>query len=129
MNVSFPYIDDGLRALAKNCENLVSLNIEGCLNVTDHGASYLSKYCSQMRSINVSYCYQLTDKSLERLLQNCPLVELESKGLDDIWRDDTFDFDTKLQNLGQLNLQGCTGVMSDNLSQIIKCFPTIFYVP
>merc|ERR1712020_417528 len=102
---NFLNLDDGLRTLAKNCENLVSLNIERCHNVTDHGASYLSKYCSRVRSLNVSYCNQLTDKSLEKIMQNCPLVELESKGLDDIWRDDTFDFHTKLQNLRRLNLQ------------------------
>ncbi|XP_076362662.1 protein AMN1 homolog isoform X2 [Tachypleus tridentatus] len=57
----------GLSEVFKSCTHLHSVEIRGCVSVTDEAIEHLAKYCSKLSILNIRDCTGLTDKSLKAL--------------------------------------------------------------
>jgi len=80
-----------LRDVINGVDNLESLNLSGCFNVTDVGLGHaFVKDLAQLTSLNLSLCKQITDSSLGRIAQS-------------------------VRNLDTLNLGGCSNITSSGL--------------
>jgi hypothetical protein len=53
----------GIKALAKSCANLRSVNVSSCFELTD-GALRALATCHQLRAVNACGCERITDKGL-----------------------------------------------------------------
>ncbi|XP_037492230.1 F-box/LRR-repeat protein 20 [Jatropha curcas] len=57
LQVQGPAIDDeALAIIAKRCQRLSHLNLEGCLNVTAKGVKEVVQNCTRLREINLKWC-------------------------------------------------------------------------
>jgi hypothetical protein len=63
--------DAAVKALAKCCSELVSVNLSGCEKLNDGALIALSTKCPALTDVNISYCSRLTSKSTLALVKNC----------------------------------------------------------
>ncbi|XP_050231958.1 uncharacterized protein LOC126680803 [Mercurialis annua] len=48
--------DDSLAVIAKRCQMLMHLDLEGCLNVTAKGVNEVVQKCTRLRELNLKWC-------------------------------------------------------------------------
>ncbi|XP_024315013.1 F-box protein SKP2A isoform X2 [Brachypodium distachyon] len=71
--------DRALQAIARNCDQLQSLNLGWCDNITDKGVTSLASGCPELRAVDLCGCVLITDESVVALANGCP--HLRSLGL------------------------------------------------
>ena len=63
--------DHGVRALARSCSRLNSLDLSST-SITKKSVMLLANYCSQnLQSLKLSFCVDVTDDSVSRLVKHC----------------------------------------------------------
>ena len=63
--------DHGVRALARSCNRLNSLDLSST-SITQKSVTLLANYCSQnLQSLKLSFCVDVTDDSVSRLVRHC----------------------------------------------------------
>ncbi|CAB3985093.1 F-box LRR-repeat 7 [Paramuricea clavata] len=63
--------DHGVRALARSCNRLNSLDLSST-SITQKSVMLLASYCSQnLQSLKLSFCVDVTDDSVSRLVKHC----------------------------------------------------------
>ncbi|XP_076362661.1 protein AMN1 homolog isoform X1 [Tachypleus tridentatus] len=99
----------GLSEVFKSCTHLHSVEIRGCVSVTDEAIEHLAKYCSKLSILNIRDCTGLTDKSLKALGNHSSFL----KSINFSW--------TEMTDEGVLCL--AFGLCSNTLKEIImeKC--------
>ena len=63
--------DAAIKALAKCCPELISVNLSACDKLNDGALIALSNKCPALTDVNISYCSRLTSKSTLALVKNC----------------------------------------------------------
>lgn len=71
--------DTALQAIGRYCNQLQSLNLGWCENVSDHGVTSLAYGCPDLRTLDLCGCVRITDDSVVALANGCP--HLRSLGL------------------------------------------------
>ena len=120
--------DRYLESVAKVHPKLTSINLSGCVAVTDAGIIHLSNKCVHLQQIDLSNT-KVTDPAVQHLLQylralthlnlcNCKLI---TDAAFDLSKQKT---DTKSKTQLQiLNLCGCENMTEGKLNEIIQCSP------
>ena len=67
--------DEGLRAVASNCDKLIRIDLEGCNALTDEGLVELAQKCTELKEINLKRVQLLTDESLITIAKHCRSLE------------------------------------------------------
>lgn len=98
-------------------ESITSLNLEGCMKVTNEAIATLPR---GLKSLSLNWCYLITDKGIEKLPQD--LVYLNLGGCDSI----TDEGIGKLpQGIVSLNLGGCSLITDRGLSTLRQNLNTL----
>ncbi|XP_010537317.1 PREDICTED: F-box protein SKP2A [Tarenaya hassleriana] len=71
--------DNALQAIGRNCNQLQSLNLGWCDNISDSGVMSLAYGCPDLRTLDLCGCVLITDESVVALANRC--VHLRSLGL------------------------------------------------
>jgi hypothetical protein len=67
--------DVTVRAIARNCRSLESIDVGKCKLLTDGGLMDLAKSCHDLKLINFISCDNLTDKTIRAIARNCKSLE------------------------------------------------------
>jgi hypothetical protein len=67
--------DDGVRALAKGCPLLHTLDFDYAQHVADGGLLALAAHCPKLRVFVARCAFRVTDDALMTLVEGCPLLE------------------------------------------------------
>ena len=60
------------RSLENKFPNLLSLNLSGCINLTDASVSEVARRCSKLHTLNLSHCGNyITDASVSEVARRC----------------------------------------------------------
>lgn len=69
LQVQGPGMDDeALVVIAKRCQKLLHLDLEGCLNVTAKGVKEVVQNCTRLREINLRWCYNINVDIVARMV-------------------------------------------------------------
>lgn len=74
--------DELIQIIAKDCPNLVQLNIGGCKNVSDLGLLELCEGCKYLRALDISYskvCHSASKKNL--IYKTIPIFRSQQREL------------------------------------------------
>ena len=97
--------DDGLLGLSENCNDLKSLHISECGNITDTGMIAIINKCN-LQSLDIGWCESITDSSILQISNKCDqLQELNIASCNNIT-------DTSLIEIGK----NCIHLKSLNIS-------------
>lgn len=69
---------DGLNRVANGCQVLESLNIEGCLLVTEDVLCVIAETCKRIQFLNVNGCQQITESGIATLAYHLPFVQVST---------------------------------------------------
>lgn len=109
---------DGVIILARFCGNsLSSINLSGCISLTDKAIEEISKFCNSLVHIDLTGCIHITPKAISKL-SSCPLLEsLSLKNCKQIT-------DPVIESLGnqlqQLDLTDCDQITDLGIVSIIS---------
>lgn len=67
--------DKSLLLIASSCHKLELLRINQCSKVSDKGIIAVAKTCHKLRQITMDQCTKVTDASLKALVDNCPKLQ------------------------------------------------------
>ncbi|XP_046860383.1 uncharacterized protein LOC124453627 isoform X2 [Xenia sp. Carnegie-2017] len=68
--------DNGVKALAHSCNRLNSLDLSST-SITKKSVMLLANYCSQnLQSLKLSFCVDVTDESVSRLVKHCKRMKI-----------------------------------------------------
>ncbi|XP_044731128.1 protein AMN1 homolog [Chrysoperla carnea] len=121
--------DDLIQVIAKDCPNLVQLNIGGCKNVSDLGLLELCESCKYLRALDISYskvttkgikifvyklgfqltdlrlnnCDGVTDEAIVAIFDLCPNLEMLLYNNCGNVKDDMISIDKNNSNLKQIS--------------------------
>ncbi|XDV52965.1 hypothetical protein PO909_021596 [Leuciscus waleckii] len=100
--------DASLKSLG-NLTKLCSLNISGCIKVTDMGIYYITEGPSavELRELDLSYCPKVTDLSLKRITQRCSNLTHLAVCFCENLTDYGFECLDKCASLVSLDITGC----------------------
>ncbi|XP_065869269.1 uncharacterized protein [Euphorbia lathyris] len=90
LHIQGPGIDDeALAVIAKRCQMLLHLNLEGCLNVTAKGVYEVVQNCTRLREINLKWCDNVvvdtfasmvfSRPSLRKIIPPCGLIVTDNQ--------------------------------------------------
>lgn len=87
LNVSHtPISDSAVKLLTTKCPNLTSIDLSGCLEVTDVSLSFLAQNCKTLQDLNLNGCPKIGDTGVQLIAQevkghllsldmnDCPLI-------------------------------------------------------
>ena len=63
--------NEGVTAIAEGCHKLTSINLSGCSNISNVVLSTLAEGCHQLTSIDLSHCDGISDEGLLALAERC----------------------------------------------------------
>ena len=72
--------NEAISTIADGCPKLRSVNLNGCVGVDDAGLTALARGCRDIVSLDVSGCMYITNKGVKELLENC-CCNLQNIGL------------------------------------------------
>jgi hypothetical protein len=88
--------EESFKLLSKNTAKLISLDVSGCINVTDNTISHFKQM--PLRDLNLCGCVQLTDESLFHLLEMNLLTTLKLPGKSQITKEGVITFTENFKN-------------------------------
>jgi F-box/leucine-rich repeat protein 2/20 len=91
-------IINGIRKVAEGCSNLLSLNLQGCFNVTDANIICLAESCPNLHTLNLQKCFKISDTSITKLAKECHYSH-------------------------SLSLLGCGGITDASIDRVADCCP------
>ncbi|XP_067930515.1 protein AMN1 homolog [Watersipora subatra] len=112
--------DEGVEALAKECNRLIELNLSGCTNITDTSTRAISKFCSHLQSLNLAYT-SITDESAYNLAQGvCSenLKEVHISHCAYVTDDGVEALLHGTKNVSYLEIQGCPLLTHDSIDAL-----------
>lgn len=114
-----------LRDVVEGVENLVTLNLSGCFNVTDTALGHaFSKSLPTITVLNLSLCKQISDNSLSRIAQSLTNLEvLELGGCCNITNNGLLLIAWGLRKLKTLNLRSCSHVSDVGIGHLAGLSP------
>ena len=111
--------DKGLQVLL-SAENIRSVHMRGC-PVTGEGLHPLINYSQQIQSLSLRYCENLTDLGLSTILnavgRRLKHLDLKDSGISG---NQFAELQVELTSLEKLELQGCTYLTDQGLTDILK---------
>jgi len=109
--------DEGMHQLSNDLENLKSLNLYMCYNITDKGVSYLKKLLF-LEQLDVGGCARITDVSASYISK---LTSLKKLNMSHTYiTDDSIMSLHPLSNLRELEIFACTLLTDTAMSHIAK---------
>lgn len=110
--------DSSLAIIIGSCENLTSLDLSGCDQITEDGFRlFMARSSWKLRYLNLSWCRGLTDEVLAHILRTSPdLISLDVSVCANI-TDSSLQYCKYCTNLRKLAASRCTlpRIISDNL--------------
>ena len=66
---------NGIKSLAEGCKKLQNFIAKGCMHIHDEGLLHLARNCKDLRKVNVQGCRNVQDEGVTRLAEACPNLE------------------------------------------------------
>ena len=60
-----------IQIIARKFINLMDLNLDGCIKITDDAIIEIAKNCKKIQILSLHNCYKLTDLSIKEITTNC----------------------------------------------------------
>jgi hypothetical protein len=105
--------DEGVTAFAHGCPNLSSVNLTGCYDIVSTGISDLA-LCSKLESANFNDC-NVTDSNILALANGCPKLKSIDLTYCDIRNAGISALARGCPNLSSINLAGCWRICDEDL--------------
>lgn len=131
--------DRALQAIGDNCNQLHTLNLGWCENISDIGVMKLAYGCPDLKALDLCGCVQITDESVIALANRC--VHLRSLGLyycqniTDRAMYSLADSRVKVKSrydeegLMNLNISQCTALTPPAVQAVCDSFPSLHTCP
>ena len=108
------------RSLENKFPNLLSLNLTGCINLTDASVSEVARRCSKLHTLNLRGCYNITDASvLEVARQGSNLQSLNLAGCN-ITDASVVAVARGCSNLQSLGIRTCRNITDASVSEVAR---------
>lgn len=117
--------DLGLSLLGEACPRLESINLHDCHSISNNGLYELARKCPQLKHIDLIFCNALTDEGISALAR-CPL--LQSIRLDyshEITARSMFILGHECRQLEHLLLNCLKNIAEDDLLGLVNYFPQL----
>ncbi|XP_030501294.2 F-box protein SKP2B [Cannabis sativa] len=103
--------DVGVMSLAYGCPDLRTVDLCGCVLITDDSVIALANRCVHLRSLGLYYCQNITDKAMYSLAQS------RVKNKPETWDDE--------EGLKTLNISQCTALTPPAVQAVCDTFPSL----
>ena len=111
------------RSLENKFPNLLSLNLSGCINLTDASVSEVARRCSKLHTLNLSHCGNyITDASVSEVARRCSkLHTLILRNCGNYITDaSVLEVASGCSNLHTLILGGCNRITDASVSEVAR---------
>ncbi|KAF8088443.1 hypothetical protein N665_0541s0008 [Sinapis alba] len=110
--------DDGVMSLAYGCPDLRTLDLCGCVLITDESVVALADWCVHLRSLGLYYCRNITDRAMYSLAQS------GVKNKPGQWKSaKKSKYDE--EGLRSLNISQCTALTPSAVQAVCDTFPAL----
>uniref|UniRef100_A0A1J3FW47 F-box protein SKP2A n=1 Tax=Noccaea caerulescens TaxID=107243 RepID=A0A1J3FW47_NOCCA len=110
--------DDGVMSLAYGCPELRTLDLCGCVLITDESVVALADWCVHLRSLGLYYCRNITDRAMYSLAQS------GVKNKPGLWKSvKKGKYDE--EGLTSLNISQCTALTPSAVQAVCDTFPAL----
>ncbi|XP_052243148.1 uncharacterized protein LOC127853062 isoform X2 [Dreissena polymorpha] len=111
----------GLRSVANNCINLITLNLGQCYKLTDSCISQLSGILGRIESLDLRGCKQIKDNCIHRLVKNCSrLKHLSLANCLNITDVSILEISTYLNDIRSLDVCGCKQITDSSVRALVN---------
>ena len=109
------------RSLENKFPNLLSLNLTGCIYITDASVSEVARRCSNLHTLKLRFCYKITDASVLEVASGCSnLHTLDLSLCDRITDASVLEVARHGSNLQTLDLAGCWRITDASVSEVAR---------
>lgn len=116
-----PITDEALCHVARFCQRLQRLDIDGRNNVTNRGLGLIARNCPLLQELNLEKCRGISDKGLQLVAKNCRQLKILSlAGCKKISDKGVRLVAQKCNSMQSLNLAGCSEISDKSLTSIGK---------
>lgn len=128
LDISYAYYptDDGVQAIAADCKNLKSLNLEGCQLLTDAALLAIGESV-QLEWLDISFCLNISDASVIKLAKNgsSRLRTLRMTGLWRLTDNSVLQFTHRAAVLEFLDITDCSKVTQEAIEAFALSRPEL----
>lgn len=119
--------DNGLKTLATlHYKSLKELEMFGCFNVTSRGIRYLANICRNLRTLQLGQCYKITDSCIAEVSSNlCCVENLDLRGCKQIKDTCIEKIVDNCSRLQTLALANCPNISNNAMQKIASTLPGI----
>ncbi|XP_052800773.1 uncharacterized protein LOC128231710 isoform X2 [Mya arenaria] len=111
----------GLRSVANNCINLITLNLGQCYKLTDSCISQLSTSLGRVESLDLRGCKQIKDNCIRRVVKNCPrLKHLSIANCLNITDVSLLEISTYLTDIRSVDVCGCKHISDGSVRALVN---------
>ena len=117
--------DQGVNKLAKTAKKLVTLDLLGCMRISNKSVSKLAKHCTALVNLRLNDCNKLRDESIQAVLNNRS-AELERLSLSRCSKlRHCFKKVADCPRLVSLSIYDCQNVEVEHLQALLKRCPQL----
>lgn len=117
------HIDDGgLRIIAASLDRLESLDLTGCIGVTDRGLSQIAHCCTKLKILKLGGCYKIGESGVWAFyeLENCrDLEEIELMGCTNLSNRALLTISKRCPSLRNINISECPCIQDKGIHKLI----------
>ncbi|XP_060605854.1 uncharacterized protein LOC132758296 [Ruditapes philippinarum] len=111
----------GLRSVANNCINLITLNLGQCYKLTDSCISQLSTSLGRVEWLDLRGCKQIKDNCMRRIVKNCTrLKHLSLANCPNITDVSILEISTYLTDIRSIDLCGCKNITDGSIRALVN---------
>ncbi|XP_053384332.1 uncharacterized protein LOC123535673 isoform X2 [Mercenaria mercenaria] len=111
----------GLRSVANNCINLLTLSLGQCYKLTDSCISQLSTSLGRVESLDLRGCKQIKDNCMRRVVKNCGrLKHLSLANCPNITDVSILEISTYLTDIRSIDLCGCKNITDGSIRALVN---------
>ena len=114
-------IDTWFRSFENKFPNLLSLNLTGCIYITDASVLEVTRRCSNLHTLNLTCCDEITDASVSEVARRCSnLRRLNLTHCDEITDLSVSEVGRRCSKLHTLNLRGCYNITDASVLEVAR---------
>ena len=108
------------RSLENKFPNLLSLNLTGCIYITDASVSEVARRCSKLHTLNLTHCGNyITDASVSEVARRCSNLQLNLAGCN-ITDASVVAVARGCSNLQSLGIRTCRNITDASVSEVAR---------
>ncbi|XP_064600060.1 uncharacterized protein LOC135466488 [Liolophura sinensis] len=120
----------GIRSIAHNCHNLLTLNLGQCYKLTDSSVAEVTGSLPRLESLDIRGCNRsVRDTSVRKIVKNCPrLSSIALANCPHISDVALSEIATYLPGMKWIDLCGCKNITDESLRTLAKNCPNLYYL-